>query len=105
MTLKNNLMNKVNIAVQILPKTKSNNDYDIIDKAIEVIKKSGVKYRICPFETVMEGEYDHLLSIVKEMQQACYDAGAYQVITNLKIQNAFDKDVTIDAKMKKYENE
>ena len=95
--------NKVNIAVQILPKTKDGNDISVIDKAIEVIINAGVKYKVCPFETVMEGEYDELLAIVKKMQQVCYEAGAIQVITNIKIQNAFDIDLNFEDKLKKYE--
>jgi uncharacterized protein YqgV (UPF0045/DUF77 family) len=36
-------------------------------------------------ETTMKGELDHLLEVVKRAQQACYDAGALEVITNIKI--------------------
>ena len=92
----------VNLAVQVLPKSTNNDTYQIVDKAIEVIQKSGVKYRVCPFETVMEGEYDELMQIVKKVQQACFDAGAEEVITNIKIQNRKNSDVTIEGKMYKY---
>ncbi len=93
----------VNIAVQVLPKSTNNDTYQIVDKAIEVIQKSGVKYRVCPFETVMEGEYDELMQIIKKVQQACFDAGAEEVITNIKIQNRKKSDVTIEGKMYKYD--
>ena len=93
----------VNIAVQVLPKSTNNDTYQIVDKAIEVIQKSGVKYRVCPFETVMEGEYDELMQIIKKVQQACFDAGAEEVITNIKIQNRKNSDVTIEGKMYKYD--
>ncbi len=93
----------VNIAVQVLPKSTNNDTYQIVDKAIEVIQKSGVKYRVCPFETVMEGEYDELMKIVKQLQQTCFDAGAVEVITNIKIQNRKESDVTIEGKMYKYD--
>ena len=93
----------VNVAVQVLPKSTNNDTYQIVDKAIEVIQKSGVKYRVCPFETVMKGEYDDLMKIVKQLQQAYFDAGAVEVITNIKIQNRKKSDVTIDGKMYKYD--
>jgi uncharacterized protein YqgV (UPF0045/DUF77 family) len=93
---------KVNIAIQILPTVKDKHPYEVIDKAIEVIRNSGVKFCVCPFETVMEGEYEELLMVVKQAQLACFEAGAEQVLTNLKIQIALDKDVTIDEKMGKY---
>jgi len=36
-------------------------------------------------ETTMKGELDDLLEIVKAAQQAWYDHGALEVITNIKI--------------------
>jgi uncharacterized protein (TIGR00106 family) len=93
----------INLAIQVLPKVKDGNTYAIVDKAIEVIAASGVKYRVCPFETVMEGPYDRLMRIVRDAQQACFDAGAEEVLVNIKIQNRRDGDVTIEEKTGKYD--
>lgn len=56
----------VNIAIQVIPIAKNKDLYPLVDKAIEVIQQSGVKYQVCPFETVMEGRYDQLMEIVKK---------------------------------------
>jgi uncharacterized protein (TIGR00106 family) len=97
-------MNKqINLAIQVLPRAKNIHPYDLVDKAIEVIKKSGVKYLVCPFETVMEGNYDELMKIVEDIHKACYEAGAEEIICNLKIQSNSSKKVEIDDKMKKYQ--
>lgn len=93
----------VNIALQILPTSSKVHPYNLVDKAIEVIAASGLKYRVTPFETVMEGEYDKIMEIVKQAQQACYDAGADSLMTYIKIQSSKDSDVTIEDKMEKYE--
>jgi len=93
----------VNIALQILPTSATVHPYNLVDKAIEVIAASGLKYRVTPFETVMEGEYDKIMEIVKQAQQACYDAGADSLMTYIKIQSSKDCDVTIEDKMEKYE--
>jgi uncharacterized protein (TIGR00106 family) len=96
-------MNKqVNIAIQILPFTKEIHPYFVVDKAIEVIKNSGVKYLVCPFETVMEGNYDELMNLVAKIHEICYQAGAEEIICNLKIQSHKTNQVTIDDKMFKY---
>jgi len=92
----------INMAIQVLPKT-SGNAYDIIDKAIAVIKRSGVKYRVCPFETVMEGDYEQLMQIADDVQQECFFAGAEEVLVYLKIQRRKDSDVTMEEKVGKYE--
>lgn len=93
----------VNIALQILPTAATVHPYNLVDKAIEVIAASGLKYKVTPFETVMEGEYDKIMEIVKQAQQACYDAGADSLMTYIKIQSSKDEDVRIEDKMEKYE--
>ena len=93
---------QINMAVQILPSSKTVHPYKIVHKAIEVIKSSGVKHLVCPFETVMEGEYDQLLQIVKNVHEACYNAGAEEIICNIKIQSSKNNPVTIDSKMEMY---
>ena len=99
-----NMNKQINLAIQILPRAKDIHPYDIVDKAIEVIQKSGVKYMVCPFETVMEGNYDELMKIVKKVHEACYAAGAEEIICNMKIQSNKAGIVTIEDKMHKYNN-
>jgi len=92
----------VNIALQILPSSKSIHPYLLVDKAIEVIAASGLRYKVTPFETVMEGSYDEIMNVVKLAQEACYNAGAESLMTYVKIQSS-QNDVSIDDKMEKYE--
>ncbi len=92
----------VNIALQVLPTSTTVHPYLLVDKAIEVIKKSGLRYKVTPFETVMEGSYDEIMEVVKLAQEACYEAGAETMMTYIKIQSS-RKDVSIDDKMEKYE--
>ena len=94
--------NTVNVAVQVLPISKQKEAYDIVDSAIELIEKSGVKYIVTPFETVMEGSYDALMEVVKGVQNVCYSAGAEKVMCYVKIQSVANADVTIDDKIGKY---
>jgi len=102
--VKDFLNNKqVNIAVQVLPVSKTKETYDIVDCAISEIEKSGVKYVVTPFETVMEGEYDELMNIVKRVQNICYSAGAEKVMCYVKIQSDAQRAVTIDDKVGKYQ--
>jgi len=96
-------MNKtVNIALQILPTSKTIHPYLLVDKAIEVIATSGLRYKVTPFETVMEGSYDDIMNVVKLAQEACYTAGAESLMTYIKIQSSTNN-VSIDDKMEKYE--
>lgn len=94
-------MSSVHVAIQIVPISKEH-PYPIIDKAIEVIEKSGVDYRVGAMETVMQGDYDKLMTIVKDAQQACFDAGADEVVVTLKVHAKRSGDVSWEEKLEKY---
>lgn len=95
-------LGQVNIAVQVLPKSQNKDTYQIVDKAIELISASGFKYEVCPFETVIEGPYNEVMELVKQIQLTCYKHGAEGLITNIKIQSNALNNVTIDDKIGKY---
>jgi len=78
---------QVHVAIQIVPISKEH-PYPIIDKAIEVIKNSGVEYRVGAMETVMQGDYKKLMTIVQEAQEACLEAGAEETVVTLKFMPA-----------------
>lgn len=75
----------VYLAFQVIPRVREGNNFEVVDKAIAVVKASGVPFQVGAMETTMRGELDHLLTVVKGAQQACMDAGAVEVITNIKI--------------------
>lgn len=94
---------KINAAIQVLPQANGIHPYHLVDKAIEVIQQSGLNYKVCPFETVVEGEYDEVMSLIKKVHEACYLAGTQTMMTYIKIQSSALNDVTIADKMEKYE--
>jgi uncharacterized protein (TIGR00106 family) len=93
---------KINLALQVLPQSDGCHPYAIVDAAIEVIQRSGLKYKVCPFETVIEGTLEEALKVVEEVHEVCYKAGAIRLMTYIKIQSTKDQDVFIDDKMEKY---
>ena len=89
---------KVTLGIQIVPKSIKKQTYDLVDEAIEVIQKSGVKHIITPFETVMEGDYDELMAISKKAEQAVLDAGADECLIYYRIHYRKGEDVTFEEK-------
>lgn len=74
------------VSIQIIPKTPNGEDsIPYVDRAIEVIQSSGVKYQVNPLETTMEGELDQLLDIIKKMNEALIEFGSRNVISQVKI--------------------
>jgi uncharacterized protein (TIGR00106 family) len=94
---------KINLALQVLPQSDTLKPYAIVDIAIETIHKSGLKYRVCPFETVIEGTWEEVMKVVEAVHEACYSNGTTQMMTYIKIQSKSDNDVTIEDKMEKYD--
>ncbi len=94
---------KVNIALQVLPSSTTKHPYAIVDKAIEIIQNSGLKYRVCPFETVIEGDYDQIMELIKRIQLECISYGAEKLLTYVKIEMNRDSDVKIEDKTGKYD--
>jgi len=82
MTKDNKPIKEVFLAFQVIPRVKTGNNFEVVDKAIEIVKNANVPFQVGAMETTMKGELDHLLEIVKAAQQACYDHGALEVITN-----------------------
>lgn len=79
-------MTQALLSIQILPKTKDGEDsIPYVDRAIEIIKESGVSYRVGPLETTMEGEFDELLAIVKKMNEAMFEIGSPSVMSQIKL--------------------
>lgn len=95
-------MNQVHVAIQIVPITRQQ-PYQIIDHAIEVIQRSGVPHRVGAMETVMQGEYDQLMEVAKQAQQACLDAGADEIVVTMKVHARRNGAVTWEEKLDKYQ--
>lgn len=92
----------INMGLQVLPSGDQKGTFELVDVAIEIIEESGVSYRVCPLETVMEGDYDTLMGVVKKVHQAVFAAGADKMMTYIKIESYADKGASIEEKMEKY---
>ena len=97
------MKHKVNISLQLLPGSKTKDTYEIIDRAIEIIAASGIHYRVCPFETVMEGDYEEIMQLISKIHTECMEYGAENILSFIKVQISKDKDVLISDKTGKYD--
>ena len=69
--------------------------------AINSIKQAGVRYQTNAMATVIEtDDLDTLFDVVKKAHNAVISSGASRVITQLKIDDRKDKDVTIESKIR-----
>lgn len=90
------------VSIQIIPKTAKNTDvYSYVDAAIAVIEAAGVKHRVSPLETTMEGELADLLDVIQKMNDKMVAIGAVNVISQVKILHQ-PAGITMDTLTEKY---
>ncbi|MFC1914490.1 MTH1187 family thiamine-binding protein [Chloroflexota bacterium] len=58
-----------------------------------------IKYELTSMGTIIEGDLEHLLALVRRMHQSAFDIGAKRVVTTVKIDERRDKPITIAGKV------
>ncbi|MFC5406377.1 MTH1187 family thiamine-binding protein [Cohnella soli] len=58
-----------------------------------------VKFQLTPMSTIIEGELDELLALVRRMHEVPFEHGALRVSTTLTIDDRRDKVGTMEQKM------
>ena len=74
----------------------------IVDEVIAYIKSTGCHYEVGPFETVVEGEFDILMNIIKRCTEIPVELGAPAVKAYVKINHNPSGVLTINEKIDKY---
>ncbi len=69
-------------------------------EALKIVERSGLKYRLTPTSTIIEGELDALFKVMKEMHESPFKKGAPRVVTVIKIDDRRDKLITMEYKVK-----
>lgn len=80
--------------------TGSTSISDHVTEAIRVIQKEKrLKYRLTSMGTMVEGDLDRLLSLVKKMHRTVLKGEVKRVITSVIIDERRDKELTIEGKV------
>ena len=90
---------KASIALQVLPLAQGIDRIYVIDQVIAYLQAQEVTMVVTPFETVLEGEFDELMRILKESLEVAGQE-ANNVFANVKIN--IGEILSIDEKLEKY---
>jgi uncharacterized protein YqgV (UPF0045/DUF77 family) len=93
------MLHIVTVGIEVLP--LSDDAYPIVDQAIAAIAATGIKYQVCPMETVVEGTLDDCLAAARAAHEACMASGVKRALTFIQLSDGADGS-TIDDKMAKY---
>ena len=64
-----------------------------------VLRDSGLKHELTAMGTIIEGDLDQVLAVIRRMHEAPFGDGAVRVSTLVKIDDRRDKEHTIARKM------
>lgn len=62
-------------------------------------KRSDLNYKLTPMGTIIEGDLDQALRLVRQMHEAPFKTGIRRVITTISVDDRRDKSVTLQGKV------
>ncbi len=92
----------INASIQIIPVVLDKHPYEWLDEAIAIIEKSGIKYEVGAFSTVLEGTYDEVMKVINDVNEYLYSRGCNEWISSLQIQIRSNGNITGDEKTEKF---
>ena len=85
------------------PMDKGESVSNYVSRSLEIVSGSGVDYRLNPMGTVLEGEWEEVMSVVKE----CYEtmrSDCKRITCSVKIDYREGKSGRLESKMASVEN-
>jgi len=62
-------------------------------------EETKVKYELTSMGTIIEGELEEVLRIVRKMHESAFDEGVMRVVTTVKIDDRHDKTLSMQGKV------
>jgi len=95
------------VEVSIIPLgTGTTSVSQYIARAVRVLQgEKDIKYELTAMGTIIEGDLDHLLTLVRKMHEAVFDAVITRVLTTIKIDERRDKISSMSSKIESLEKE
>ncbi|GJL78512.1 MAG: hypothetical protein NPINA01_15010 [Nitrospinaceae bacterium] len=85
------------------PMDKGESVSDYVSRSLKIVDESGVDYRLNPMGTVLEGEWDEVMGVVKQ----CYDkmrSDCKRISCSIKIDHREGKSGRLESKMASVES-
>ena len=58
---------------------------------LKIVRQSEITHQLTPMGTILEGDLDLILRVIRQMQESVFAAGAVRVSTLIKIDDRRDK--------------
>ncbi|MDD5093557.1 MAG: MTH1187 family thiamine-binding protein [Dehalococcoidia bacterium] len=90
------------VSVSVVPLgTGSPSVSDYVARALKVAEKQkGVKVELTPMGTVLEGDLDQVLTLIRQMHESVFDEDVKRVLTSIRIDDRRDKLAMMEEKVR-----
>lgn len=95
---------QINAQIQLLPIGTTEHPYYWVDKAIEKIQKSGLKYLVGPFGTSIEGSMADIQHLLFQLNEMLLADGCPEWLFNVQYHIKAHEPVKAGDKTRKFEN-
>ena len=86
----------------VVPLGKGDSVSQYVAECMKIVESSGLTYKINPMATVLEGEYDQVMDVVRSCHMRVMDMSS-RVITTVKIDDRKGRKNMIDRKIESVE--
>lgn len=94
----------INASIQVVPLTNIEEAFPVIDRAILLIQNSGLKHTVGAFETTIEGEYEAVQTLLRQVQDFCNAQKEFQFLVYTKYHFCGGEDISSESKTAKFRN-
>lgn len=70
---------------------------------LRILRESGLTHQLTPMGTVIEGDLDQILAVIRRMHEVPFAAGARRVSTLIKVDDRRDREQTMAGKVRSVE--
>ncbi|MBE0518072.1 MAG: MTH1187 family thiamine-binding protein [Thermoplasmata archaeon] len=91
------------VEFSIAPLGKGESVGEYVARCLEIVKGSGLPFKLNPMGTVIEGEYDEVMSVIRSCHMSVTSDCA-RVITTIKIDDRMGRSGTIESKVRSVEH-
>jgi uncharacterized protein (TIGR00106 family) len=88
------------VEIQVIPVGVGASLSHYIAECVQTLEEEkDIIYRLTPMGTVMEGNLDRMMTVVRKMHEAPLKKGAQRVCTNIVIDDRRDKKISLESKI------
>lgn len=91
----------INASIQVIPVVQDKHPYEWVDEVIALIKRSGIKYEVGPFATIVEGTYADVWKVINGINDYLTERKCAEWICNIQLHIRSERDCMADEKVLK----